>query len=108
MNSNYLMKPFLNISELISKSYKIKLLKAYCYNFHINAIFALKIYINEIGNNEVYKYICKFCYYKYNNYCNIKEKINEDLKKENLNIKCLWRLYYKYYWNEWNKDIIDG
>ena len=35
-----------------------------------------------------FKTICKFCH-KYNNYCNIKEKINEDLKKENLIIKCL-------------------
>ena len=45
-------------------------------------------YYND-DNNEIYKHICKFCYYKYNNYCNVKEKINEDLKKENLSVKCV-------------------
>lgn len=45
-------------------------------------------YYND-DNNEIYNPICKFCYYKYNNYCNVKEKINEDLKKENLSVKCV-------------------
>ena len=83
------MKQFLKISELISKSDKIKLLKSYYLNCHKNAHFSLKSNTNEINNNDIYKTICKFCYYKYNNYCNVKEKINEDLKKENLSVKCV-------------------
>ena len=60
------MEPFPVIARLISKSDKIKLLKAYCFHCHKDAKFSLRIVqSNEtvlIGAGEAYKPACRECH----------------------------------------------
>ena len=66
LNGDFRMDPFPVISRLISKTDKIKLLKAYCFNCHKDAKFSLRIVqSNEtvlIGAGEAYKPACRDCH----------------------------------------------
>ena len=72
------MEPFENVSKLISKADKIKLLKAYCYFCHKRAGFSLRTVRNDkeilIGASDMYRPVCKACYYKNNLIENEKEE----------------------------------
>ena len=86
LSGDYLMKPFPNISELISKADKIKLMKAYCYYCHKIAGFTMRTVRSNklilIGSAESYRPTCKFCYYKHsNNLPHFSE--NEKMEKDN-------------------------
>ena len=81
LSGDYKMKPFNNVSELISKADKIKLMKAFCFYCHKLAGFTMRtIKSNElilIGAGEAYRPVCKTCYKKYN--------INVDIEQNNNN-----------------------
>ena len=81
LSGDYKMKPFNNVSELISKADKIKLMKAFCFYCHTLAGFTMRtIKSNElilIGAGEAYRPVCKTCYKKYN--------INVDIEQNNNN-----------------------
>jgi thymidine kinase len=81
LSGDYKMKPFNNVSELISKADKIKLMKAFCFYCHTLAGFTMRtIKSNElilIGAGEAYRPVCKTCYKKYN--------INVDIEHNNNN-----------------------
>jgi len=66
LNGDFRMEPFPNISKLISKADKIKLLKAYCFHCHKDAYFSLRIVQNNdtvlIGAGEAYKPTCRNCH----------------------------------------------
>ena len=66
LNGDYKMEPFSNVSKLISKADKIKLLKAYCFHCHIDAYFSLRIAHNNdtaiIGAGDAYKPACRNCH----------------------------------------------
>ena len=66
LNGDFRMEPFPVIQRIISKSDKIKLLKAYCFNCHKDAKFSLRIIqSNEtvlIGAGEAYKPACRECH----------------------------------------------
>ena len=66
LNGDFRMEPFPVIARLISKSDKIKLLKAYCFHCHKDAKFSLRIVqSNEtvlIGAGEAYKPACRECH----------------------------------------------
>ena len=66
LNGDFRMEPFPVIQRIISKSDKIKLLKAYCFNCHKDAKFSLRIVqSNEtvlIGAGETYKPACRECH----------------------------------------------
>ena len=66
LNGDFRMEPFPVIQRIISKSDKIKLLKAYCFNCHKDAKFSLRIVqSNEtvlIGAGEAYKPACRDCH----------------------------------------------
>ena len=78
------MEPFDNVSKLISKADKIKLLKAYCYFCHKRAGFSLRTVRNDkeilIGAADMYRPVWKACYYKNNL---IESEKKEEEKKEN-------------------------
>ena len=80
LSGDYKMKPFNNVSELISKADKIKLMKAFCFYCHKLAGFTMRtIKSNElilIGAGEAYRPVCKTCYKKYN--------INVDFENNNI------------------------
>ncbi len=80
LSGDYKMKPFNNVSELISKADKIKLMKAFCFYCHTLAGFTMRtIKSNElflIGAGESYRPVCKSCYKKYN--------INVDVENNNI------------------------
>ena len=66
LNGDFRMDPFPNVSKLISKADKIKLLKAYCFHCHKDAYFSLRIVQNNdtvlIGAGDVYKPACRNCH----------------------------------------------
>ena len=66
LNGDFRMEPFPVIQRIISKSDKIKLLKAYCFNCHKDAKFSLRIVqSNEkilIVSGEAYKPACRECH----------------------------------------------
>ena len=66
LNGDFKMEPFPVIQRVISKSDKIKLLKAYCFNCHKDAKFNLKIEpCNKnilIGSVDLYKPVCRACH----------------------------------------------
>ena len=78
LSGNFKMEPFENVSKLISKADKIKLLKAYCYFCHKRAGFSLRTVRNDkeilIGASDMYRAVCKACYYKNNVIENEKEE----------------------------------
>ena len=78
LSGNFKMEPFENVSKLISKADKIKLLKAYCYFCHKRAGFSLRTVRNDkeilIGASDMYRPVCKACYYKNNLIENEKEE----------------------------------
>ena len=80
LNGDFRMEPFPVVSRLISKSDKIKLMKAYCFNCHKDAKYSLRIVqSNEtvlIGAGEAYKPACRTCH-KY---------FSQQREKGNLNI----------------------
>ena len=80
LSGDYKMKPFNNVSELISKADKIKLMKAFCFYCHKLAGFTMRTIKSDelflIGAGESYRPVCKSCYKKYN--------INVDVDKKNL------------------------
>ena len=86
------MEPFPVIARIVSKAYKIKLLKDYCFNCHKDAKFSLSIgQINEtvlIGAGEAYKSACRE-FHKY--FFMTREKgnlnINEIMQKSENNEK---------------------
>ena len=92
LNGDFRMEPFPVIQRIISKSDKIKLLKAYCFNCHKDAKFSLRIVqSNEtvlIGAGEAYKPACRDCHVffsKQREKGNLNlNKINEKDNKENL------------------------
>ena len=92
LNGDFRMEPFPVIQRIISKSDKIKLLKAYCFNCHKDAKFSLRIVqSNEtvlIGAGEAYKPACRECHVffsKQREKGNLNlNKINEKDNKENL------------------------
>ena len=71
LNGDFRMEPFPNVSKLISKADKIKLLKAYCFNCHKDANFSLRIVQNNetvlIGAGEAYKLVCRNCHIFFSN-----------------------------------------
>ena len=92
LNGDFRMEPFPVIQRIISKSDKIKLLKAYCFNCHKDAKFSLRIVqSNEtvlIGAGEAYKPACRECHVFFSKQrekgnLNLNE-INEKDNKENL------------------------
>lgn len=70
LSGNFKMEPFDNVSKLISKADKIKLLKAYCYFCHKRAGFTLRTVQCDqeilIGAADMYRPACKACHYKNN------------------------------------------
>ena len=70
LSGNFKMEPFENVSKLISKADKIKLLKAYCYFCHKRAGFTLRTVQCDqeilIGAADMYRPACKACHYKNN------------------------------------------
>ena len=86
LSGNFKMEPFDNVSKLISKADKIKLLKAYCYFCHKRAGFSLRTVRNDkeilIGASDMYRPVCKACYYKNNLIENEKAKEEEKVNKE--------------------------
>ncbi len=66
LNGDFRMEPFPVIQRIISKSDKIKLLKAYCFHCQKDAKFSLRIVqSNEtvlIGAGEAYKPACRECH----------------------------------------------
>ena len=80
LNGDFRMEPFPVIQRIISKSDKIKLLKAYCFNCHKDAKFSLRIVqSNEtvlIGAGEAYKPACRECHVHF----------SKEREKGNLNI----------------------
>ena len=78
LSGNFKMEPFENVSKLISKADKIKLLKAYCFFCHKRAGFSLRTVRNDkeilIGASDMYRPVCKACYYKNNLIENEKEE----------------------------------
>lgn len=82
LNGDFRMEPFPVIQRIISKSDKIKLLKAYCFNCHKDAKFSLRIVqSNEtvlIGAGESYKPACRECHVFFSKQ---REKGNLDLKQ---------------------------
>ena len=78
LSGNFKMEPFENVSKLISKADKIKLLKAYCYFCHKRAGFSLRTVRNDkeilIGASDMYRPVRKACYYKNNLIENEKEE----------------------------------
>ena len=88
LSGDFLMKPFPNVAELISKADKIKLMKAYCFYCHKVAGFSLRIVDSKetilIGASEAYRPVCKGCYYKYNNLK--KNEVNACESDENVNL----------------------
>ena len=78
LSGNFKLEPFENVSKLISKADKIKLLKAYCYFCHKRAGFSLRTVRNDkeilIGASDMYRPVCKACYYKNNLIENEKEE----------------------------------
>jgi len=92
LNGDFRMEPFPVIQRIISKSDKIKLLKAYCFNCHKDAKFSLRIVqSNEtvlIGAGEAYKPACRECHVffsKQREKGNLNlNKIDEKDNKENL------------------------
>ena len=69
LSGNFKMEPFQNVSILISKADKIKLLKAYCYFCHKRAGFSLRTVRNDkeilIGASDMYRPVCKACHFKH-------------------------------------------
>ena len=88
LSGNFKMEPFDNVSKLISKADKIKLLKAYCYFCHKRAGFSLRTVRNDkeilIGAADMYRPVCKACYYKNN--LSESEKKEEEKKENEMNI----------------------
>ena len=86
LSGNFKMEPFENVSKLISKADKIKLLKAYCYFCHKRAGFSLRTVRNDkeilIGASDMYRPVCKACYYKNNLIENEAKKEEETENKE--------------------------
>jgi thymidine kinase len=82
LNGDFRMEPFPVIQRIISKSDKIKLLKAYCFNCHKDAKFSLRIVqSNEtvlIGAGEAYKPACRECHVFFSKQ---REKGNLDINK---------------------------
>ena len=70
LSGNFKMEPFANVSKLISKADKIKLLKAYCFYCHKRAGFSMRTVRNDkeilIGASDIYKPVCKACHYNHN------------------------------------------
>ena len=66
LNGDFRMDPFPNVSKLISKADKIKLLKAYCFHCYKDAYFSLRVVQNNdtilIGAGEAYKPACRNCH----------------------------------------------
>jgi thymidine kinase len=87
LSGNFKMEPFENVSKLISKADKIKLMKAYCFYCQKLAGFSLRTVCSDkeilIGAAEAYRPVCKKCYYKYSN---IKHDFLEDIEKEEINL----------------------
>jgi thymidine kinase len=77
LNGDYKMEPFNNVTKLISICDIIKLMKAFCYYCDNNAKFTIKvnnqnldenININNLNNIpyfDIYKPVCKSCFYRY-------------------------------------------
>lgn len=67
LSGDFKMEPFDNITRLISKTDKVKLLKAYCYYCHKSAGFTLRTVRSDsvilIGTAEAYRPVCKKCHY---------------------------------------------
>ena len=91
LSGDFLMKPFPNVAELISKADKIKLMKAYCFYCHKVAGFSLRtVNSNEtilIGASEAYRPVCKACYYQYMNHKKSEEKVSDE-NVDLSNVKC--------------------
>lgn len=66
LSGDFRMEPFPVISRIISKSDKITLMKAYCFNCHKEAGFSLRIVDSQekflVGAGESYKPVCKSCH----------------------------------------------
>ena len=66
LNGDYKMMLFPVITRIISKANKIKLLKAYCFNCHKDALFSLHMLDNneQISKKkeENFKPVCRECY----------------------------------------------
>ena len=82
LSGDFLMKPFPNVSELISKADKIKLMKAYCFYCQKVAGFSLRTVDSKetflIGASEAYRPVCKSCYYKYMNLKKTEGKVSDE------------------------------
>lgn len=85
LSGDFRMEPFPVISRIISKSDKITLMKAYCFNCHKEAGFSLRIVDSEekflIGSGESYKPVCKSCHIYFTENQK-KEKKEKELQKE--------------------------
>lgn len=81
LNADYKMEPFENISKMIPKVDKIKLLKAFCFYCHKDATCSLKIADSTDKNEkeDSYKPLCRNCYRFFNNF---KIFLNEEENKE--------------------------
>lgn len=81
LNADYKMEPFDNISKIIPKVDKIKLLKAFCFYCHKDATCSLKINdsTDKNENENSYKPLCRNCYRFFNNF---KIFLNEEESKE--------------------------
>lgn len=68
LSGNFKMDPFENVSKLISRADKIKLLRAYCYFCQKIAGFSLRTVPDQeeilIGAADAYRPACKGCYFK--------------------------------------------
>ena len=68
LSGNFKMEPFDNVSKLISKADRVKLLKAYCAFCQKQAGFTLRTVRDDkeilIGAGDIYKPVCKACHYK--------------------------------------------
>lgn len=95
VNGNEKMEPLPNISRLISKAYKIKLLHAFCFFCHEEALFSLKVKErrNKDNKNDSYSYrpVCRLCHFIHQNDKDIEQNdliisnriINDDVDKRN-------------------------
>ena len=85
LSGNFKMEPFENVSKLIAKADKIKLLKAYCYFCHKRAGFSLRTIRNDneilIGAADMYRPVCKACHFK-NNVLAEEQKTKEEDKMD--------------------------
>jgi thymidine kinase len=81
LSGDFKMEPFPNISRLISKADKIKLMKAYCHFCQNSAGFSLRTVQSDetilIGSSEAYLPTCKKCYYEH-----MKIKFNSPKKEK--------------------------